>query len=51
MQSLIRQQPRGYKTFIKECREWWRREEQRRREAEERKAKILEALERLKGAA
>jgi hypothetical protein len=34
LQSLIRQQPRGYKTFIKECRELWRRYEQRRREAD-----------------
>lgn len=34
LQRLIGQQPRGYKTFVKECRHLWQRYEQRRREAD-----------------
>jgi hypothetical protein len=34
LQGLIGQQVRGYKTFVKECRELWRRYEQRRHEAD-----------------
>jgi hypothetical protein len=34
LQRLIGQQLRGYKAFVKECRQLWRRYEQRRREAD-----------------
>ena len=34
LQGLISQRVRGYKTFVRECRELWRRYEQHRREAD-----------------